>query len=37
MGKGSVDRFGILNVVPSSNPLGIKLFVSSVSISFKCE
>ena len=26
-----------LNVVPNSNPLGIKRFVSGISISFKCE
>ena len=26
-----------LNVVPNSNPLGIKRYVSGISISFKCE
>ena len=31
------DLFGQLNVVPNSNPLGIKRFVSGISISFKCE
>ena len=25
------------NVVPNSNPLAIKRFVSGISISFKCE
>ena len=33
----SIDRFGLLNVVPNSNPLGIQRFVPSISISFKCE
>ena len=32
-----IDLFGYLNVVPNSNPLGIKGFVSGISISFKCE
>ena len=32
-----IDLFGLLNVVPNSNPLGIKRFVSGISISFKCE
>ena len=31
-----IDLFGQLNV-PNSNPLGIKRFVSGISISFKCE
>ena len=31
------DQFGELNVVPNSNPLGIKRFVSGISISFKFE
>ena len=33
----SIDLFGLLNVLPNSNPLGIKCFVSGISISFKCE
>ena len=34
----SIDLFGYLNVVPNSNPLEIKCFVSGISIiSFKCE
>ena len=32
--KKSIDLFGLLNVVPNSNPLGIKRFVSGISISF---
>ena len=32
-----IDLFGWLSVVPSSNPLGIKRFVSGISISVKCE
>ena len=32
-----IDPIGYLNVVPNSNPLGIKHFVSGISISFKCE
>ena len=35
--KKSIDLFGLLNVVPNSNPSGIKRFVSGISISFKCE
>ena len=27
-----IDLFGKLNVVPNSNPLGIKVFVSGISI-----
>ena len=33
----TIDLFGKLNVVPNSNPLGIKRFVLGISISFKCE
>ena len=33
----TIDRFGQLNVVANSNPLGIKHFVPSISMSFKCE
>ena len=33
----SIDQFGLLNVVPISNLVGIKSFVPSISISFKCE
>ena len=29
--------FGLLNVVPNSNPLGMKRFVRGISISFKYE
>ena len=36
-GRAIIDLFGYLNVVPNSNPLGIKHFVSGISISFKCE
>ena len=32
-----LSRINGPNVVPNSNPLGIKRFVSSISISFKCE
>ena len=32
-----IDLFGWLNVVPNSNPLGIKRFVLGISVSFKCE
>ena len=34
---GIIDKFGLLNAVPNSNPLGIKRFVPSISISFQCE
>ena len=33
----TIDLIGKLNVVPNSNPLGIKRFVSDISISFKGE
>ena len=33
----TIDRFGQLNVVPNSNPLWIKRFVPSISMSFKGE
>ena len=33
----AIDRFGQLNVVPNSNPSGIKRFVASIFMSFKCE
>ena len=33
----TLNQIGKLNVVPSSNPLGINLFVSGISISLKCE
>ena len=32
-----IDLIGKLNVVPNSNPLGIKLLVLGISISFKFE
>ena len=35
--KQMIDLIGYLNVVPNSNPLGIKCFVLCISISFKCE
>ena len=36
-GSSSIHLFGLLNVVPNLNPLGIKRFVSGISVSFKCE
>ena len=35
--KKQIDQFGFLNVVPNSDPLGIKSFDASFSISFKYE
>ena len=35
--KKQIDQFSLLNVVPTSNPLGIKRFDPSIFISFKCE
>ena len=32
-----IDQFGQLNVVPNSDPLGMKHFVSGISIAFKCN
>ena len=36
-GEAQIDQIGYLNVVPNSNPLGIKWFVPSFSMSLKCE
>ena len=35
--KSVIDRFGQLNVVANSNPLGRKPFVPNISVWFKCE
>ena len=35
--SGQIDPFGLLNVVPNSNPLGIKHFVPGIAMLFKCE
>ena len=32
-----IDLFAQLNVVPNSNPLGMKRFASGISNTFKCE
>ena len=32
---GKIGQIGKLNVVPDSNPLGMKSFVPGISISFK--
>ena len=32
-----IDRFRLLDVAPNSNPLRLKRFAPSISISFKCQ
>ena len=37
MKNSKLDQIDKLNVVPNSNPLGMKRFVRGISMSFKCE